>query len=195
MRAFTTTAGIIVATGILLGVALSPAQAADSTDTLNSTITGGNLTANPTAPDTMSAVVLDGVNSQSSTGNAATWTITNARGTNTAWSLSASATDFVSAAGTVDTTARTLPASNLVITPGTVTAGAGSDAAPTTAAVTISNVAQSLVYTTTLGKGTFTLAPIFALSVPANTYRSNFSAAVGSTAVNPYVSTITFTIA
>ena len=195
MHAFTTTAGIILATGILFGVALSPAQAVDGTDTLNATITGGNLTADPTAPDAMTAVVLDGLNAQSSTGTAPIWTITNARGTNTAWSLSASATDFVSAAGTVDTTERTLPASNLVITPGAITAGTGSDAAPTAEAVTMSNVAQSLVYTATLGKGTFTLAPIFDLSVPANTYRSNYAAAIGSGTVNPYVSTITFTIA
>lgn len=193
MRTLTKTAGIIVATGILFGVALSPAQA--DTDTVNATISGGSLTADPTAPNAMSAVVLDGVNAQASTGTAPLWTITNARGTNSAWSLSASATDFVSAAGTVDTTARTLPASNLVITPGTITAGTGSDAAPTVGAVTVSNVAQSLVYTTTLGKGTFTLAPTFDLSVPANTFRSNFSGAVGATAVNPYVSTITFTIA
>ncbi|TFD08401.1 hypothetical protein E3T35_17115 [Cryobacterium sp. TMT1-2-2] len=61
--------------------------------------------------------------------------------------------------------------------------------------LTIRNVAQSLVYTTTLGKGTLTLAPTFALSVPANTFRSNYSDAVGSTAVDPCVSTITFTIA
>ena len=195
MRASITTAGLIVTTGLLLGAALAPAHAADSTDSINATVSSGNLTADPTAPDAMTGVVLDGVTAQSSTGTAPLWTITNARGTNAAWSLSASATDFVSAAGTVDTTARTLPASNLVITPGTITAGAGSDAAPTAAPVTISNVAQSLVFTTTLGKGTFTLAPTFNLSVPANTYRSNYSAAVGSTAINPYVSTITFTIA
>ncbi|WP_104193076.1 hypothetical protein [Cryobacterium sp. Y82] len=91
--------------------------------------------------------------------------------------------------------ARTLPASNLVITPGTITTGTGSDAAPTAGAVTISNVAQSLVYTTTLGKCTFTLAPTFDLKVPADTHRSNYSAAIGSTAVDAYVSTITFTIA
>jgi len=109
--------------------------------------------------------------------------------------LSASATDFVSVKGTIDTEDRTLPASNLVITPGTITAGTGSDAAPTVGAVTISNVAQALVYTTTLGKGTFTLAPTFALNVPANTFRSNFSGAIGNSLLNPYVSTITFTIA
>jgi hypothetical protein len=195
MHAFTKTAGIFVATGILFGVALSPAQAVDNSDTINATVSAGNLTANPTAPVAMSGVVLDGINAKASTGTAAAWTITNARGTNTAWSLSASATDFVSAAGTVDTTARTLPASNLVITPGIITAGAGSDAAPSAAALTVSNVAQSLVYTTTLGKGSFTLSPSFTLNVPANAYRSNFSAAVGTTAVNPYVSTITFTIA
>ncbi|MDJ0349787.1 WxL domain-containing protein [Cryobacterium sp. PH29-G1] len=195
MHAFTKTAGIIITTGILFGVALSPAQAVDNTDTINATVSAGNLTANPTAPTAMTAVVLDGINAKTSTGTAATWTITNARGTNTAWSLSASATDFVSAAGTVDTTARVLPASNLVITPGVIVAGAGSDVAPTASALTMSNVAQSLVYTTTLGKGSFALSPAFKLNVPANAYRSNYSAAVGTTAVNPYVSTITFTIA
>lgn len=195
MHAVTKTAGIIIATGILFGVALSPAQAVDSTDTVSATISGGNLSANPTAPNVMSAVTLDGIDAKSSNGTADIWTISNARGTDAAWSLSASATDFISAAGTVDTTARTLPISNLVITPGTVTAGAGSDKAPTTSAVTISGVAQSLVFTTSLGKGTYTLAPTFALNVPANSYRSNYSGAVGSTAVIPYVSTITFTIA
>jgi len=195
MHAFTKTAGIIAATGLLFAVALSPANAVDSTDTVQVTITAGNLTANPTAPDTMSAVVLDGLSSQTSTGASAAWTITNARGTNTPWSLSASATDFVSAAGTVDTTTRTLTADHLVITPGAITASAGSDTAPTAVPVTMSNVAQSLVYTTTMGKGSFSLSPGFTLNVPANTFRSNFSAAIGSTTINPYVSTITFTIA
>ena len=65
----------------------------------------------------------------------------------------------------------------------------------TDAPVALLNYAVDGQSTTTLGKGTFTLAPTFNLSVPANTYRSNYSAAIGSTAVNPYVSTITFTIA
>ncbi|SDN59453.1 hypothetical protein SAMN05216368_106110 [Cryobacterium flavum] len=194
MQASIKTAGIIIATGILFGLALSPAHAADSTDTVNATISGGNLSANPTAPSAMTPVVLDGVHAQSSTGTAA-WTITNARGTSTAWSLSASVVDFKSAAGSVDGDVRTLAATNLVITPGTITAGAGSDAAPTAAAVTMSNAGQTLVRSTTLGKGTFTLTPTFSLTVPANTFRSNFSGAIGDSPLNPYVSTITFTIA
>ncbi|TFD47336.1 hypothetical protein E3T55_15260 [Cryobacterium frigoriphilum] len=195
MRARTSICGIIATTGILFFAALTPANAVDSTDTIDSTVSAGNLSATATAPDAMTGVTLDGINAKTSTGTASAWNITNARGSNAAWSLTASATDFTSAAGTIDLTARTLPVGNLTITPGTVTAGAGSDTAPTTSAVVMSGTAQSLVSSSTLGKGSFSLAPTFSLAVPANSYRSNFSAAVGSTAVNPYVSTITFTIA
>ena len=195
MRKFTKTAGIIIATGILFGVALSPAQA--NNDTVDATVTAGNLTANGTTPKNMTSVALDGATAKASTGTPAPWTITNARGTNAGWSLSVSATNFVSAAGTVDTVARTLPSENLTITPGTITAGIGSDPAPVADAVTLpaqGQPAATLVSVTSLGKGTYTLTPTFSLNVPANAFRSNFSAAVGSTAVNPYVSTVTFTI-
>lgn len=102
----------------------------------------------------------------------------------------------MSAAGNgIDTTARTLPVGNLTITFGVVTAGAGSDTAPTTSPVTLSGTEQTLVAPAQgCGKGSYTVSPEFSLAVPANAYRSNFVGAVGS-AVNPYVSTITFTIA
>ncbi|WP_051973011.1 WxL domain-containing protein [Cryobacterium sp. MLB-32] len=195
MHASIKTAGIIAATGILLGVALSPANATPNTDDISSTVSAGFLTAFATAPDTMTGVTLNGSTSQYSTGTATGWTITNARGTNAAWSLSASATDFTSAAGSVDTTARTLPIGNLIVTPGTVTAGSGSDAAPSTSAVTMSTSAQALVTSPSAGRGTYTLTPGYSLEVPANAFRSNFVGTVGSSDVNPYVSTITFTIA
>jgi hypothetical protein len=53
---------------------------------------------------------------------------------------------------------------------------------------------QVLVAATGAYKGTFTLTPSFALTVPANAFRSNFTTGTSGT-VNPYVSTITFTIA
>jgi hypothetical protein len=196
MHAFIKTAGIIVTTGILLGVALSPAQA--TTDTVDATVSAGNLTANGTTPKYMTGVTLDGVSAKASTGTPAPWTITNARGTNAGWALSVSATDFVSAAGKIDTTARTLPAENLTITPGVITASTGSDPAPLASPVVLPAADQpsaTLVSTATLGKGTYTLTPTFSLNIPANTFRSNFSAAIGTSTVNPYVSTITFTIA
>jgi hypothetical protein len=86
---------------------------------------------------------------------------------------------------------------NLTITPGIVTAlsSEGADAAPTTEPVAVSGRPQALVWTSTLGKGTFTLTPEFSLSVPPNAYRSNFSGVIDGSVVNPFVSILTFTIA
>ncbi|MDH6237637.1 WxL domain-containing protein [Cryobacterium sp. CG_9.6] len=179
----------------MLGLVVSPASADIPDDTITVSVTAGLLSASAFAPDAMTDVVLDGTNTNTSTGTAPEWTVTNARGSDAAWSLSASATDFTSAAGSIDTTARVLDIGNLIITPGTVTAGTGSDDAPTTAPVTMSTTAQALVTSATLGKGSYTLTPTFGLSVPANSFRSNFSGVVGSSPINPYISTITFTIA
>jgi hypothetical protein len=44
-------------------------------------------------------------------------------------------------------------------------------------------------------KGTYTLTPSFSLALPANVYRSNYVGVVGSTALNPYATTVTYTIA
>ncbi|MFC5929620.1 WxL domain-containing protein [Cryobacterium melibiosiphilum] len=194
---------VVVSFGTLVGsvagsalVTPSAAAATDSTDTISVAISGGPLTAVVTAPQAMSPVSLDGLTAQNSVGSASEWTITNARGSGAAWSLSASATDFVSAAGTTDTDARTLPAASLTITPGTVTAfnGGVADAAPTTAPVTMSHEAQALVWSPKLGKGAYALTPTFNLTVPANAYRSNFSADRETSPQNPYVSVLTFTI-
>ncbi|MDJ0349784.1 hypothetical protein [Cryobacterium sp. PH29-G1] len=187
-----------LALAVGLGAALSPMATADtSSDTISAAILGGSLSAVVSAPTQMSPVIIDGLSSQASVGRPAEWTITNARGSSAAWSLSVSATDFVSAPGTLDTMSRTVAAENLTITPGIVSArtSEGADAAPTTDPVIVSARPQSLVWTDTLGKGTFTLTPEFSLSVPANAYRSNFSGAIDGSAVNPFVSTLTFTIA
>ncbi|MDJ0378836.1 hypothetical protein [Cryobacterium sp. PH31-L1] len=194
--------GLIGLTSLALAIGLvallSPTANADTaSDTASVAILGGALTAVVSAPTQMTPVVLDGRLSQASVGRSAEWTVTNGRGSSAAWCLSVSATDFVSAAGTFDTLERTLPAKNLTITPGIVTAGTseGADAAPTTEPVSVSNQPQALVWTSTLGKGSFTLTPEFSLSIPPNAYRSNFSGAVDGSAVNPFVSVLTFTIA
>ena len=198
MHTLTKITGVLASTGILLSVALSPAMAATPDDTIESAVTGGDLTATASAPPTMSGVTLNGTSTKYSTGTSGDWTITDARGSGADWSLSASATDFKSAAGTVDLTPRTLPVGNLTITPGTVTAGTGSDTAPTPDAVKMTTTAQSLISAASAtsggSKGTYTLNPEFSLAIPANTYRSNWSAGVDTTK-NPYISTITFTLA
>lgn len=186
-----------LACAAVLVALLSPIANADSsTDTISAAIHGGALTAVVSAPTTMSSVVLDGRTSHASVGVPAEWVITNARGSNAAWSLSVSATDFTSAAGTQDRVERTVPVSNLTITPGIVTTNdsAGADAPPATVPVTVSTEPQALVWTSTLGKGTFTLTPEFSLSIPPNAYRSNFAGTVDDSTVNPFVSILTFTI-
>jgi hypothetical protein len=52
---------------------------------------------------------------------------------------------------------------------------------------------QALVSAGATHKGTYSLTPSFSLAIPANAFRSNLSGAVGS-ALNPYVTTVTFTI-
>lgn len=196
MQKITKTTGVLVAVGILLAAAVSPAMA----DDVSSAVSGGNLSAT-TAGATLGGVTLDGSNAQTATGPSTTaWTITDARGTGVAWALAASVSDFTSAISTgtapADTTARTIAATNLTITPGTITASAGADAAPATSAVVIAtaNSAQALVSATGPAKGTYTLTPTFSLAIPANAFRSNYATTVVAGDLNPYISTITYTI-
>ncbi|CAN7349346.1 WxL domain-containing protein [Arthrobacter sp. LjRoot14] len=191
MRRITKVSAVLATAGIALSIGLTPASA----DVVDSTISGGTLTAT-TSGATLTGVTLNGSNTQTSTGNASSeWTITDARGTGAAWALSVSATTPTSAAGTDELTARTLPVSGLTIAPGTITAGAGSDAAATITApeLALSTSSQALVSTLGQNMGTYTLTPAFSLAIPANAFRSNY--AVGTSgALNPYTSTITYTI-
>jgi hypothetical protein len=184
----------VLATAFAL-VALASALPAHA-DVVTSTVSGGTLSVT-TAGVTLSAVTLNGA-TQTSTGTTATWTITDARGTGAAWTVAVKATAPKSAAGTVETTPRTIPVSNLTMTTGTVTAGVGAD--PITGITGSTNLAlstssQTLITTAGPNKGAYTLTPAVNLSVPANLYRSNYSGVVGSSALNPYSSTLTFTIA
>lgn len=175
-----------------LAMGASPAMA----DTTTSVVSGGSLSVVTSAP-TLSGVTLDGSNTQTATGTApSAWTVTDSRGTGAAWTVSVSATDFTSAAGTVETTARTITAGHLTITPGAITPGTGSDPATNISAnaLAVSTSSQALISAAGPDKGSYTLTPTFSLAIPANAYRSNYSGAVGSTALNPYTSTLTYTI-
>lgn len=192
MRNLSKVGVVVTAAALLLTVGVSPATA----DVVDSTISGGTLTAT-TAGATLSGVTLDGSNIQAATGSSTEWTIKDARGTGAAWTVSVSATVPTSAAGSVETTARTIPVGNLTITPGTITAGAGADsvAGITAPALTMLTTSQALVTASATHKGTYTLTPSFSLALPANVYRSNYVGVVGSTALNPYTTTVTYTTA
>ncbi|TFD55954.1 WxL domain-containing protein [Cryobacterium sp. Hh38] len=184
--------------GCLVGASFlgTPPASAESADTAEFTITSGGLQSTVSAPSNMSSVVLRS-GEQRSTGTALAWTIIDARGSGAGWTLSASASDFTSAPGTSadELVPRTISVANLVITPGTVVATGGADTAPETSALTMSTLAQALVWAppaATGAKGSFVLlAPLFDLTIPATAFRSN----VGVDGVHPYASTITFTMA
>jgi hypothetical protein len=193
MRTSITISGVIVGTGIILASSIGPAMA--DTNNISGTVTAGNLTST-TSDVTLSAVTLDGQATKHSTGAPASpWTITDARGTSGAWALSVSGTDFTSASGVIDTTQRSIAVGKLTITPGTITAGADSDPASAASAVTLSTSPQSLIFHSSAGKGSYSFSPGFDLAVSANAFRSNYSNAIGSSVINPYVSVLTFTIA
>lgn len=182
----------VAATAALCALSVSPAFA--DNDPISATVTAGGLSAQVSGAN-LSTVALDGATVKHSTGPAlGIWTITDARGSGAPWGLTVSGTDFTSQAGDTDLTPRTLPIGNLLITPGAVASGTGSDTAPQSTPVNVSSQAQVLVTATGNFKGSFTFTPNFDLTVPVNAYRSNFVSGT-SGAVNPYIATITVTIA
>jgi hypothetical protein len=191
MQKTTKIVSVLAAGAVLLTVGLAPATA----DTLESTVEGGSLTA-ATFGATLSGVTLDGITAKTATGTTAEWTLADGRGTGSSWTLSVSASDFTSAAGTVETTVRTIPVGALEVLPGTVTATAGSDPATSITAsnLTLSETPQALITAAGPNKGSYNVTPSFSLTVPRNAYRSNYSDEVGSSTLNPYVSTVTYTI-
>ena len=190
----TKTAAAVLAVGALAFFAATPQAMAD---TAESTVSGANL-AVTTSGATLAGVTLNGATQTTAEAASTTaWSIKDARGTGAAWAVSVTATTPTSAAGSTETTARTIAVGNLKTTTGTVTAGVDSD--PVTnitgsTALPMSTTAQTLISSSGTNKGTYALTPGYTLTVPANAFRSNY--AVGSTgALNPYVSTLTYTIA
>lgn len=179
-------------TAVLALGAVLPSNA----ETVTAGVLGGalSLTSSPTV---FSNTSLDGTNQTLTAQPLVPWSVLDARGTGAAWTATISATDFISAAGTVDTTQRSFPASSLKVSTGSPTAGLGSD--PITNITGASNLplsssAQTLISSTGASKGAYTFTPTFTLTVPANAYRPNYAGNVGVSATNAYVSTLTLTI-
>lgn len=197
MRTFTKTAGILLGSGLLLSVVAAPSLAGaapiSSSSNVDVTVSGGTVAAT-TYGTTLDAVILNG-SEQTTKKKTGSWLLTDARGTGAAWALTATATDFTSAIGDTDTTVRTIPAANLAINLTSIAALGSSDAAPTASSVSaLSSTVQSTLVSATSSKGSYSvLTPEYALTVPANAFRSNFATGV-SGAMHPYVSTVTFTI-
>lgn len=149
-----------------------------------------------TTPVALATVVLDGVSIQQSEGLSAPWTITDARFTGAPWTLTISATDFVSAAGTIDSTERVVPIENLTLSPEVLRALAGPNPIDgiQKSNVRVSGTAQPFLWTLGGNSGSYSLSPRFSLSVPVNAFRSNFVGLVNGSAVNPYISTVTYSI-
>jgi len=191
MRNFSKVGGVFAGGALLLTFGLSPAMA----DTLGGAAISGGALSKVTAGATMSNLTLDGSNTQTSTGTSSGWILIDPRGTGAAWTLSVTASAFTSEAGILETDARTIAVGNLTITPGTVTAGIGSDpitniSAP---ALVMDGTEQALVASTGTNKGIYTLTPTFSLTIPANAFRSNY--AIGTTGtLNAYAATLTYTL-
>jgi len=193
MRFFTVLLTLVLAAIVILCPAVA---VADDSDTIQVSIVSGGLHTSVGAPDAMTGVTL-GTGAQVSTGTAAAWTLIDARGSGAGWTLSVSATDFVSAPGTgaggLDE--RVIDVENLTITPGPAIAGDGSDAGPPTGGIHITNRNQALVFApfgVTGDKGSFTFPnPVFSLTFPADALPSN----VGEDGVHPYRTVVVFTIA
>lgn len=181
------------------GLAVMPANAdtpaAPQTQPVTASVIGGNLTASLSGLANPLSVTLNGGTSLSATSPASSpWTLVDARGTGAAWGLSVSGTDFVSAAGDTDSTARTMPIGDLSITPGTISSLSGASVLPTAGTLQVSTTSQVLVTASANAMGTFSFTPDFTLLVAGSAYRSNFVHGT-SGAVNAYTSTLTFTIA
>jgi len=128
---------------------------------------------------------------------ASEWVAKDARGTGGAWSVTLSASGpFISEAGSVETTARTIPIGSAQFEPGTAAAGSSSDVPTnlTLTALTLSTSAQTFLSCSQECKGKYSFTPNLSLTVPANAYRSNYSAAVGASPINPYNVTLILTI-
>ncbi|MBC7518121.1 MAG: hypothetical protein H7248_04440 [Microbacteriaceae bacterium] len=195
MRTLTKTVGILLGTGLILAAAAAPATASTSSSSdVNVTVTGGTITAT-TYGATLAGVTLNGLDQTTTGTSTSAWTLTDARGTGAAWTLTATASDFTSAAGSTDSIARTITAPHLGIGLTTITALGTSDAAPVPSSVAaMSSSVQSTLVTAASNKGSFSVAaPTFTLGVPANAFRSNYKVGLSGD-VNPYISTITFTI-
>jgi hypothetical protein len=176
---------------------LAAGSAMAATSTSEVTVTGGELSIS-TSNFQPKSVTLDGTNQTLSTSATSAWTAVDARGTGAPWTVAATSTDLVSTL--TSSPNRVIPSSRIAFTTGTVTAGAGADAASgitgsTAAPFTNSASAATPTSVTVLDaagphRGSYSVTPSLDIQIPANAAPSYTGA--GST---PYTATLTVTIA
>jgi hypothetical protein len=159
------------------------------------TVSGGSLSVTAANFQSVGAT-LTGSDQTITTTPATPWVAVDPRGTGAAWTVTASATNLVSTlSGNPD---RIIPSSRLTLTTGTVTAGAGSDAATgitgSTAAAFTNPTGGGQTDVTVLSapgphKGSFSITPTLGITIPAAAEASYTGS--GST---PYRATVTVTI-
>lgn len=179
-------AGIVGSTA-LVGVA--------NAETASVTLTAGTLTIS-TQPFAFANTAVTGAAQNITATPGTAWNVTDARGTGAAWTATISSTVLTSAAGSVETTARTIAVGQMSMVDNAVTAGTGADATTniTATGVTLSGSAQTFVASSGTNKGSYTFSPTMTLAIPANAYRSNYSGTVGSSGLNAYTATLTISI-
>ena len=187
----------IATAGLCTALLAAGGSAIAATSTSEVTVTGGQLSIS-TSDFTPASLTLDGTNQTIQTSAASPWTATDARGTGTAWTVAATSTDLVSTAPSNPN--RVIPSSAIEFTTGSVTAGAGADAATgitgsTGAPFTNPTGHASPTSVTVLNapgphRGVYTFTPSLDIGIAATTAPSYTG--VGST---PYPATLTVTIA
>ena len=180
-----------VVRGQLLTSAMSVTLA--GTSVINDVCVPGVLSVT-TQPATVPPITLTG-SPQNVVATSPPWAVTDNRYTGNPWTLTVSGTDFVSAAGSVDTNARIIPVGNLVISAGAASLISGLDPAASIngATINLSGTPQPLLWSAGDNTGGYGISPTFTLTINSNTFRSNFSGAVNGSPMNPYVATVTYT--
>lgn len=179
-----------MAAGTAVAVAMSCGVAQAATAGAQVTVSAGSLGLTTTNFQGQSAA-LTGAAQTIISGASGPWTAVDARGTGSAWSVVATATDLVSA-GTPN---RVIPSSALELTTGLVTAGTGADA------ITGMTSATDSAFTAPTGpgqtdvtvlsapgphRGSYTFTPRLDITIPASALASYVGA--------PYTTTLTVTI-
>ncbi|MBC7517688.1 MAG: DUF3494 domain-containing protein [Microbacteriaceae bacterium] len=176
-------------------ISLNGAVSCSTASVLSPSPDPGTLTATSDSV-TLTGVLLNGTSTQYSTGQSKGWSIADLRDSGAGWTMSVSATDLVSAGGSVESVARVLPPANLEIDPGTITSSSGADTTAnlTSTSLMMSGASQSMVASSGSSRGTYAFNPTFRLSIPAEAFRSNFSGEINASPLNPYITVLTVTI-
>lgn len=160
--------------------------------TAGAAVAGGSLSIS-VGDRTDLTVSSDGVSVSAAEGAASPWTVIDARGTGQPWAITLSASDFISAPGSAETTPRTVAVSNLSIGSGPIVAGQGSDPAPAPMSIVLSHSSQTFVTSNREAKGNFTFTPVLLFVRPSDFHAPNHTDGE-SGRTNPYVSTLAVTI-